>query len=100
MSRTEVYSWRLTPSLKHRLEARARDEGVSVSELLDRIAGEWLVGTGGEEDAATQRRLHEAAAVTLGSLAGGDETRSRRVREHVAGRVRRKVARRARTTHS
>lgn len=96
MPRTEVYSWRLTPSLKQRLEARAREEGVSLSELLDRIAGDWLVASGDPDDADAQRRLHAAVEATSGTLAGGDPSRSRRAREIVAARVRSKAGGRRR----
>lgn len=42
MSKSEVYSWRLTPELKAELEAAARAEKVSISDLLERMVQEWL----------------------------------------------------------
>ena len=42
MNKTEVYSWRLDPDLKQRLEDAARAEKTSVGSLLDRIARDWL----------------------------------------------------------
>ncbi len=87
MSKSEVYSWRLTSELKHLLETRARSESVSVAELLERIAREWLERNRDRADAQEQRRRHAAASRSFGSIAGGDPTRSRRVREIVRDRL-------------
>jgi hypothetical protein len=96
MSKSEVYSWRLSPELKAALEAAARAERTSVAELLQRLAEEWLSRlNAGPDDEERQRRLHAAAARCFGKLAGGDpdlaRDASRRVREtlekrHVASR--------------
>ena len=40
--KTEVYSWRVSPELKADLEAEARERKISLSALLDKIAGDWL----------------------------------------------------------
>ena len=42
MTKSEVYSWRVSPDLKMQLEVAARDEKTSVGTLLERIAREWL----------------------------------------------------------
>jgi hypothetical protein len=97
MPRNEVYSWRLTTRLKHRLQARAREEGVSVADLLERIAGEWLQERGGDDDSESQARLHAAAEAAIGTIAGGDPSRSGRARQIVAERVRAHSGRRRRS---
>lgn len=89
MKKSEVYSWRLTPELKSRLENAARAEEVSFSGLLEGIAEKWLAGhrdSDGEEE--RQRRLQTAAAATFGTLRGGDPTRASRARELVRARLR------------
>jgi hypothetical protein len=89
MSKTEVYSWRLDPDLKQRLEAAARDEKTSVGSLLDRIARDWLGRHRSDDDEeARQRRLHAAAEAVIGtiSLGAGPYTRQR-IRERVRARL-------------
>jgi len=85
MSKTEVYSWRLDPDLKRRLEAAAHEEKTSIGALLDRIARAWLSQRSPEEDEeALQRRLHAKAAEVVGilRLGRGPYTRER-IRETV-----------------
>jgi hypothetical protein len=82
--KTEVYSWRVSPELKSGLEREARRRKLSLSAVLDLAASEWLnhshADSGSDEE---QRRLHDAATRTLGSFAGGDPARSRKVRQSV-----------------
>lgn len=80
--KSEVYSWRLAPETKEALEHRARARGVSVSELLDSIVGEWLEAApaGPDED---QARLQAAAERSFGVLARGESATAARVREVV-----------------
>jgi len=91
MAKTEVYSWRLSPVLKSRLEEAARSEEKSLAELLDGIAREWLLRSRSSGDETEQQRLHEAAMRLAGSVELGDPDLSTRVRE----RVREKLNRRA-----
>lgn len=92
MSKSEVYSWRLSPRLKGELEAAARLEQKSVAELLDKIAGEWLAGleVHGEDDDTRQQRLHAAAGQAIGAIRGGDPDRA----ANAGSRVRARIARR------
>jgi hypothetical protein len=85
MSKSEVYSWRLDPDLKHRLEAAASEEKTSIGGLLDRIARDWLSQRSAEEDEeAVQRRLHAKAAEVIGTLRLGRGPYTReRIRETV-----------------
>lgn len=71
MSKSEVYSWRVSPELKERLEDAARAEEMSMAGLLEQIALEWLEDHA-QVDEEEQRRLHEAARVCIGKLEGGD----------------------------
>jgi hypothetical protein len=96
MSKTEVYSWRLDPDLKRRLEAAAHEEKTSIGALLDHIAREWLGRRASEADEeALQRRLHAEAAKWIGSIRGDDPTRSERVKERYRQYVLEKHRRRA-----
>lgn len=92
--KTSVYSWRVDPSLKSKLQDAARTEKTSVSKLLDRIVLEWLrVGGSEEEEEATQSRLHRAAALAIGSIHGGDPSRAKQADSRVKQRLRQKRGR-------
>jgi hypothetical protein len=88
MSKTEVYSWRLDPDLKQRLEAAAHEEKTSVGRLLERIARDWLGSRGAKDREAMERRIRAEAAKWIGSIRGRDPTRSSRAKEIVRRRVR------------
>jgi hypothetical protein len=91
-AKTEVYSWRLSPTLKSDLEDAARVEGRSMAELLDRIAREWLARSAcrGTDDQEIQRRLRASATRAIGAFDGGDPDRAanapREVRQRLARR--------------
>jgi hypothetical protein len=88
--KSEIYSWRLSPDLKSDLEEAARRERVSVAQLLERIAREWLKAraAAAEDDEAEQERLRAIAMQFAGTIRGGDPDRaaeaSKRVRELLA----------------
>ena len=42
MAKTETISWRINPDIRMVLEAEARSHGVTLAEILDRIAKQWL----------------------------------------------------------
>lgn len=97
MSKTEVYSWRLEPRLKERLEDAAREEHVSMGRLLERIALDWLGrNRGGESEEALQLRLHAEAEKWVGSIpiSEGPYTRQR-IRQKIRNQLVEKRARRA-----
>ena len=99
MTKTEVYSWRVDPDLKQRLESAARDEKTSIGGLLERIAREWLGRhRSGEDDEEQQRRLHAEARKWIGSISSGDpygsEQVKERVRKYIQEKHRRREARR------
>jgi hypothetical protein len=96
MSKSAVYSWRLSTELKHRLEARARADGVSLASLVEAIVREWLTSSPGGNGDREARRVRDAAERCFGSLAGRDPARSR----SVSARVRAKLAVRRRTRDS
>lgn len=96
MNKTEVYSWRLSPDMKHALEEAARRNHQTVAKLLDHIVEQWLREIhASDQDAedAEQRRLHAAAATALGLIQGGDPNRSERVRAQLRTRLARKHGR-------
>jgi hypothetical protein len=106
MSKSEVYSWRLSSRLKRQLEEAARDEKASISAILERVMCDWLRTRepSEEDDAAQQRRLHERARKAMGtaSIGLGPYT-NERVREVIGEyleekypRSRRRATRRAR----
>jgi ribbon-helix-helix CopG family protein len=94
MNKTDVYSWRVSSELKGALQAAARREGASVSELLERLVGEFLSerrarrGVTDEE----QRELHAAVSRSIGSIHGGDSSRSERAGLAVRDRLKRRRA--------
>lgn len=87
--KSEVYSWRVSRSLKEELEAEARETGLSLAGLLQQISEEWLE-TRRRERALREREIRDSAARYVGSIAGGDPDRSeqvgQRVRERLADR--------------
>jgi hypothetical protein len=92
--RNEVYSWRLSSELKSDLEREARARKQKVSSILDLAVRDWLknsrVDTESDEE---QRRLHAAAASSLGVLAGRNPHRSETARVAVRARLARRRAR-------
>jgi len=92
--KTEVYSWRVSPEKKAELESEAKREGTSMSALLDRITSDWLTEhrNGRNDDEAEQAAIRKRAAPAIGSIRGGDPTRSARARELVREIIARKHA--------
>lgn len=90
MTKSEVYSWRISPRMKRALEEAARRENQSVSTLLERIVEQSLrggiEGRDGDET-VLQEKLHAAGAVSLGQLNGGRAGRSKRIRQDVRGKL-------------
>jgi hypothetical protein len=83
--KTEVYSWRVSPQKKAELETQARQEGISLASLLDRITSDWLTEqrNGHADDEAEQAAIRKRAFAAIGSIRGGDPTRSSRTSELV-----------------
>jgi hypothetical protein len=83
--KTEVYSWRLSAERKADLEEEARREGTSLSALLDRVTAGLLAQrrNGRSNDEAEQAAIRRRAAAAIGSVRGGDPTRSARTSELV-----------------
>jgi hypothetical protein len=92
--RTERYSWRVSSELKSDLEREARLRKISISSVLDSAVRAWLkksaVGPAEDEE---QRRLHRAAASSLGILAGRDSHRAENARQSIRQRLDRRYAR-------
>jgi hypothetical protein len=84
MSKSEVFSWRLSPALKADLEAAARAEKTNVAVILERLVRDWLATrrSSEEEDADEQRRLRERVLNAAGRFSAdiGSATNAR-VRE-------------------
>ena len=89
MAKTEVYSWRVDPEVKMALESEARAEGMTLAEMLDRMAQQWLKMRKQQngDDEAEQARLHAAAARCFGTLSAGDPRASENVRALVRKRL-------------
>jgi hypothetical protein len=90
--KTEVYSWRLSAQRKAELEQEARREGTSLSALLDRVTADWLAKgrMGQADDEAEQAAIRKRAQAAIGSIRGGDPTRSARTSELVREIITRK----------
>ncbi len=93
MTKTEVYSWRISPATKAAIENEARREKTTVAALLDRIAKEWIESRRGQTDDAEQERLHAAVEKTIGAISGHNLERTERVRESVRHRLKRRYGR-------
>ncbi len=79
-------SWRIKPSLRKALEAEARRQRLTASELVNQILKDWL-DERAREDEAEQRRLHAIAAKYIGTISGGDPHASEKVSEVVRARI-------------
>ena len=91
MNKTEVYSWRLRPDLKQRLEAASKARNTSMSALLDLVATAWLRDNAAlDDDARRQQQIRDAAMTCFGSIGGGDPDRARQVRDRVRATLRHK----------
>lgn len=93
-AKTEVYSWRISPATKSRLEEVARRQRRSVAQLLDEIVSERLNTSEDDSTVADlehQRELHRKAAQFAGCIVGNDPRRSERVRSLVRARLERRV---------
>ena len=73
MSKSEVYSWRLSPQLKRQLEEAANAENASIGAILERVMLDWLSTRepSEEADAEEQRRLHARARKAMGTVSIG-----------------------------
>lgn len=87
MAKTAVYSWRLTPDLKERLEEEAHKQKTSVADLLEGISRDWLARNRGSEDEAEQKRLQVAALKFAGTIRGDDPDRAEKARDRVRQRL-------------
>jgi hypothetical protein len=87
--KTEVYTWRVSPSMKASLEEAARSTNRSVARLLDEIVAERLDATGqtGQAEIDNQRRLHGRAARFAGRFSGIDPLRSAKAKARVRARL-------------
>jgi len=76
------------------LEAEVRRDGMTLAQVLDRLAKQWLEERRGRngDDEAEQARLHAAVAKYAGTISGGDPYASEKVREIVRKRVRERNA--------
>jgi len=86
--KTDVYSWRLSRSLKQRLERAAAERDRSLADLLRQIAEDWLARTPAHEDPMIEEARRRALAV-VGSISGGDPHRAEHAGEAVRARLER-----------
>jgi hypothetical protein len=95
MSKSEVYSWRLSPRLKAELEEAAGAEQKSVAQLLEQIAEDWLEHSRdrGGDDRERQQRIREAAMKSVGAIRGDDPGRAENARSEVRSRLARRHVR-------
>lgn len=83
--KTEVYSWRLSAERKAQLEEEARRRSTSVANILEQITSEWFAdhANGRSDDEAEQAALRRRVMATVGTIRGGDPSRSERASELV-----------------
>jgi hypothetical protein len=92
--KTEVYTWRVSSTMKATLEEKARNTHQSVAQLLDEIVANHLSTSDHESDSeiVRQRQLHARAARFVGCISSGVARRSERTRELVRARLNRRRA--------
>ena len=93
--KNQVYSWRISAQKKAELESEARREGTSLAQLLELITADWVQeqrkSRNGDEKELAAIRGRVMAAV--GTIRGGDPTRSQRASQLVREIIREKHAR-------
>ncbi|HKZ97018.1 MAG TPA: hypothetical protein VJ045_08565 [Hyphomicrobiaceae bacterium] len=95
MTKSEVYSWRLSPELKAELEAAARRKKVAMSVVLERAARDWLRKEAPRNDAADQERRRAALMACAGAVSGdGTSATNAVVRQVIGDALERKYGRR------
>ena len=88
--KSEVYSWRLSSELKRDLERAARDEGVPVSRLLERVTQDWLAQRR-SEDEAEQARIWKRMEKAIGKISmGGGPWTNDKVRKVIQDKLAKK----------
>jgi predicted transcriptional regulator len=91
MAKTEVYSWRISPRLKSKLEEVAQAERKSMAVLLEEIAEDWLERSKGrDQDDEEQERVRAAAMRFVGTIQGGQSQRAENARSEVRSRIARR----------
>jgi hypothetical protein len=90
----QVYSWRISAQKKAELESEARREGISLAQLLEQITADWLQEERNSRngDAKEQAALRRRVMATVGTIRGGDPTRSQGASELVREIIRGKHA--------
>src|ERR1039457_3271984 len=90
--KTKVYSWRVSAQKKAELESEARREGTSLAALLEQITANWLQERRNSRngDEAEQAAIRRRVMATVGTIRGGDPTRSQRASELVREIIRQK----------
>ena len=92
--KSEVYSWRLSGELKAELQRYARDEKLSLSELLERISHDWLAHRR-LADETEQTRIRARARKAIGKISmGGGPWTNDKVRQIVRDNLANKYVRR------
>ena len=93
MAKAEVYSWRVDADTKAELQRAAKRSNQPLGRLLDRIVREWLDARSNGDDAAEQKRLHQAASKYIGVLHGGPQYSAETARRIIRERLARKYGR-------
>lgn len=90
MENQEIYNWQIALHLKQSLEDAARNEEISLAQLLERIVLEWLTQRSQSEDADedTQQRLQQSAARAFGTIHSGDPDRSQEINQRIKDKLR------------
>jgi hypothetical protein len=91
MAKTEVYSWRVSPELKMRLEAAARTKGISVAAALEQAVRTWLESDPGLiADEQEQERLQARARGFIGAFSSDEHYSKEALRRKIVSRLREK----------
>lgn len=86
MTKSAVYSWRITTDRKMELENVARQKKRPLAELLDEAVGEWLKRQTGNDD-DDEARVRSVATRAFGKLSGGDPERASEARDRVRAKL-------------
>ena len=68
MQKTALFNWQIAIELKQALETIAKEEQLSLAQLLERIVRDWLKRYKEAESDAAQQKMRDAAAQAFGTF--------------------------------
>ncbi len=94
--KTEVYSWRLSMTLKRKLSAQAKLKNTTIGALLDEAATEWIArqSEAKRQEQEERKRIMKAAEAFFGTIEDTESATAENVRKRMGEGLAKKYGRR------